>query len=309
MQGQPTSKTLCTTLCLAALWIQPSHAGTLERLESTVAFLKAEVPVTETVNGDQWEVWLKPPKIQAFRRKTLEVTGSGFFVGTDRLVYLVTAKHVATNMDKNSEVTVRGTDGRPLTLRLAELRGTNNPHITWVHHPDLDLSVHPMIPENPRILDIMQGHAIPLSMLKTNTRAPSRDVVLSTLGFPLGIGVDTEFSPFSKDSRVGSALLQEGNYGYFLLQDPSISGFSGAPVIESGDTRLGTSSGPVLELVGRGAACWGVVSATLGDVSGGKMAKVIPSRYVAQMISQFEASLTFIPIGTTNAPPSEAPAK
>ncbi len=97
-------------LATATGWVAPTVAGTLDDLSASVVFLKDKVPIVESVNGEAFEVWLKHPRSNIVLQKTLEVSGSGFFVGTERLVYLVTAKHVATNMGRNAEVSLRGGD-------------------------------------------------------------------------------------------------------------------------------------------------------------------------------------------------------
>lgn len=295
---------LALALLYYGLSLRLSLAGALDDLEATVAFLKAQVAVTETVNGEAFEVWLKHPKLGLTLRKTFEVTGSGFFVATERIAYLITAKHVATSMNPDCEVTVRGATRKPVILRLHELIGTNNAHLTWIHHPELDLSIHPIEIGAPRIIEIMRNHALPIGMLRTNSNSPSRDIILTTLGFPLGMGVQSEFSPISQESKASSGFLDEGKFGYFLMKDPSMSGFSGAPLFEPGDPKVIASSPNNLAIVSGGTGCWGLVSATIGDVTGGKMAKIVPSRYIVEMIKQFEGTVTFInPVAT--APPSQ----
>lgn len=281
-------------LATAAGLLGSTVAGTLDDLAGSVVFLKDKVPIMESVNGEAFEVWLKHPRSNIVLQKTLEVSGSGFLVGTERLVYLVTAKHVATNMGRNAEVSLRGGDGKPVTLRLGQFAGDGSAHLTWIHHAHLDLSIHPMVPVGGDVQEAVRGHVLPVGALKTNGLVPSRDLVLTTLGFPLGLGVQTEFAPIAKESKPASGFLTEGEYGFFLMQDPSISGFSGAPVFEPGDPRVVATSTNGLGIAFGGTGCWGVVSATLGDVSGGKMARIIPSRYVAGMIEEFEKVVSLV---------------
>lgn len=281
-------------LATATGWVAPTVAGTLDDLSASVVFLKDKVPIVESVNGEAFEVWLKHPRSNIVLQKTLEVSGSGFFVGTERLVYLVTAKHVATNMGRNAEVSLRGGDGKPATLRLGQFMGDGSAQLTWIHHAQLDLSIHPVVLVGGEVQGALRGHVLPVCALKTNGLVPSRDLVLTTLGFPLGLGVQMEFAPIAKESKPASGFLAEGEYGFFLMQDPSISGFSGAPVFEPGDPRVVATSTNGVGIAFGGTGCWGVVSATLGDVSGGKMARIIPSRYVANMIDEFEKVVSLV---------------
>lgn len=277
-----------------AALLHPLSAGQLDEVAQTVAFLKDQVPIIESVNGEPFEVWLKHPKLGIAFQKTLAVTGSGFFVASERVLYLVTAKHVATNMSNDCEVTVKGENRKPITLHLLELQGTNKTQLTWIHHPDIDLSIHPMIISAPSAFDVMRGHALSLANLKTNSLAPSRDITLATVGFPLGLGVQSEFSPISKESKAASGVLDDGKFGFFFMQDPAISGFSGAPVFELGDPRVIASTPTAFAIVTGGTGCWGLISATFSDSTGGKMAKVIPGRYIFEMIMQFEVTVTFV---------------
>lgn len=82
----------------------------------------------------------------------------------------------------------------------------------------------------------MTGHALRREQLSPGTDAPSRERPLTTFGFPLDLGVREHFSPITRDSLPASGLvtLQRSDSHlsatFYLLQDPSITGFSGAPV-------------------------------------------------------------------------------
>jgi hypothetical protein len=81
-----------------------------------------------------------------------------------------------------------------------------------------------------------------------------------------------------------------------MLQDPSIDGFSGSPVyIVPGLGFSGTAIGLKGPL-----KCVGLITATKSDASGGKMAIVIPSFYILQLITSLESVITLTDI--TNAP-------
>ena len=128
--------------------------------------------------------------------------------------------------------------------------------------------------------------------------APPRAFALTTIGFALGKGAQVTFSPITKDSKPASGVMCEGNVDFFYLQDPSIAGFSGAPVVDSGDPHLIATSPSSAAAVSGPPKCWGIVSATEGDGSGGKTARVIHASYIAALIQQVEAEL---------APPHSAP--
>ncbi len=57
---------------------------------------------------------------------------------------------------------------------------------------------------------------LPLAMLCADKRAPSRDVILTSVGFPLGLGAVGYFSPLTSESKASSGLLtpKPGQYWY-----------------------------------------------------------------------------------------------
>jgi len=281
---------------------QRCKGGVLDDLEGSVLLLRDKVPVKEVVNGTEFEVWLRDPRVNAVLQKTFDVSGSGFLVASERVGYLVTAKHVATNMGRSCGVSLRGAEGKTVTLTLSALIGVRNQQLGWIHHPDLDLSVHPILPDTPEAIEAVRGKALPIQALKTNRLAPNRDLVLTTLGFPWGLGAELRFSPIAKESKPASGFIQEGIYGFFLMQDPSVSGFSGAPVFEPGDPRVVATSTNGVGVAYGGTGCWGLVSATLADISGGKMARIIPSQYLVDVIRDFEKNVAF---RAADAPPAE----
>src|SRR5206468_6794441 len=111
------------------------------------------------------------------------------------------------------------------------------------------------------------------STLLTERKAPDRDAPLTVLGFPLGLGVEREFSPISRDTKAASGLLTLPRFDtqipatFFVMQDPSIGGDSGAPVIDTGGPRR-AGQGLVLSAP---TIVVGLVHGTLPDQTGGKV--------------------------------------
>jgi hypothetical protein len=250
-----------------------------------VVFLRDTVPVTEDVNGTKLEVWLKLPGSTNFAAKRRTVSGSGLCVISSNVAYLVTAKHVAIEMTEECEVLMRGDSNTPFMLRLSTITG--QPNVRWIHHPDADVSIHPLPTVTKEGAEALLGRSIPLDALEAKTNLPARDVCLTTLGFPLGLGTDGEFIPLSRESKVSSGMLRGGNTLFFLLQDPSVSGYSGGPLIDPGDARL-VPIPQGIEAVSYRPRCWGFVSATFGDETGGKMCRITPAFYAVQLIHKAE---------------------
>jgi hypothetical protein len=274
----------------------------IDDVSRSVVFLSQNLPVTEEVNGTRFEVWLKFPATNAFIPKQIRVSGSGFIVVSSNICYLVTAKHVATSMTEDCELVMRGETMEPLRYRLSSITG--QPNIRWFHHKDADISVHPLPTITSEGITALTRRAMPLEFLESQTNLPSRDTLITALGFPLGLGAEGEFVPLSRDSKVSSGILRDGGGMFFLLQDPSVSGYSGGPLVQSGDARVistdGTAAG--IAVVTGGARCWGFVSGTFADETGGKMTRVVPAFYAVELVRQAQRELIITPAAT---PPSE----
>jgi hypothetical protein len=79
------------------------------------------------------------------------------------------------------------------------------------------------------------------------------------------------------------------------LQDPSVSGYSGGPLIQAGDARVvATSASNTAAVVTGGTKCWGFVFGTYGDETGGKMSRITPAFYAVQLIHEAENTLKIV---------------
>jgi S1-C subfamily serine protease len=285
-------------------WLSASvgWSGTIDEFSRSVVFLSQNVPVIEEINGIRFEVWLKFPATNAFIPKPKRISGSGFVVVSSNLAYLVTARHVATNMTEDCEVAMQGDKKEPLRFKLSSITG--QPAIRWFHHTNADVSVYPLPTITSEGVVALNRRAIPLEFLEPQTNLPSRDTYLTALGFPLGLGAEGEFIPLSRDSKVSSGMLNDGGSLFFLLQDPSVSGYSGGPLIQSGDPRVIATdrTAASISVVSGGARCWGFVSGTFADETGGKMSRITPSFYAVELIHKAQRELRIWP---ANAPSSE----
>ncbi|HSR12816.1 MAG TPA: hypothetical protein VLS90_15340, partial [Thermodesulfobacteriota bacterium] len=81
---------------------------------------------------------------------------------------------------------------------------------------------------------------------------------------------------------------------FFILDKPSVGGFSGAPVF--------VLPGPYFSedkvVTGKEIGCVGLVHGTLFDSTGGKFAAVVPSAFIAETIR--EAEMKFPAAGDRN---------
>lgn len=107
------------------------------------------------------------------------------------------------------------------------------------------------------------------------------------MGFPLTLGVAGKFSPITKRVLPASDILTlpradtHMSEDFFLVDSPTIEGYSGAPVFAfpsdipfgHGEIRLGKLQ-----------YCAGLVHGTLSDKTGGKLGAIVPGKYVLEVL-------------------------
>ena len=144
------------------------------------------------------------------------------------------------------------------------------------------------IDNDARPLEVLKGHFFPLSHINLEQKIVSRDAELTTIGFPCGLGLQNVFSPLTFRSHAASGYVSVNNgannkpSNIFCLENPSVGGYSGAPVFELGYIAVGNR----IEIYSQQTMCHGFISATLGDQTGGKIAMVVPAYYLKDLIEQ-----------------------
>jgi hypothetical protein len=145
------------------------------------------------------------------------------------------------------------------------------------------------------VLAKLGGHFLARTMLSSENTAPSRERPLTTLGFPLALGVQEHFSPITRDSSPASGLITLPRFDthtpatFYLLENASIAGFSGAPVFLIPKPFATNSGSLAFPRTGSGSStltCVGIVHGTISDETGGKMAAVTPSKYILETIDK-----------------------
>lgn len=198
-------------------------------------------------------------------------SGTGFFVKTDdNKIYLVTATHVARDTTITTDIWLKNlTTGFPFVFKINQL----NSMVMWLYHPKADMAV----------LEIQCGDKIDLSpyVLELNffekdfNIVPEREVSLTMYGMP-DLYTDLEFAPFTCDSKPASSLwishfdVTGSNFNCFMLDKPSTQGFSGGPVVLIESTKQ--------------AKCFGIIHGTRQDNTGGKLAIVVHSAYLFELL-------------------------
>src|ERR1035437_635679 len=276
-------------IALTGCVIARIQAQNLDEISKTVVFLRHDFVETVSNEKGTFEVWLKQPNTNSFFPKISSVSGTGFFVAHSNYLFLVTAKHVANDMrfSESDQVVIGMQNGKSVGFPIVLLRGANTND--WIHHQKADVSILPLDPPPQLIQSVLQQHFLTSSILEAGTNRPLRDVMLTIVGFPLGMGwgQDTEgdFIPLTRKTRAASGFINGG--AQFLLEDPSVQGYSGAPIFDLAEPLHTTV---VYMAAGRSPACFGLISSTFSDNTGGKMGAVVPTKFILELISGYENS-------------------
>lgn len=208
-------------------------------------------------------------------------TGTGLFVTPNKSdAYLVTASHVARSTNASTILAVQGNDGKCITVRLSDLAQPTK----WINHEKADMSVIKLGGTSIASF-IAEGRCLPSDCLNLEETPPSRDDELTAIGFPNGLGVDGLFSPLTFRSYASSSFLTLNRADtqtpptFFCLENPSVGGYSGCPVMDLGYMV----SGFITQTKDR-SICHGIMHGTMSDNTGGKIALVTPMFYIKDLL-------------------------
>lgn len=210
-----------------------------------------------------------------------EKIGTGIFVAKSNAEqFIVTASHVAKSCGDDSTVVLSDQSGNSLSLDLTAF----NPALAWSHHAVADIAVLP-ITMNPAILPHMTNRFFPLDHFQLQRTPVSRDVEITSVGFPSGYGAEGMFSPLTYRSYASSSIITFPRFDtgapceFFCLENPSVGGYSGCPVFDLGIMVVGgmTSTKEKTE-------CLGIMHGTIIDATGGKLSAVTPAYYLEGFI-------------------------
>jgi len=216
-----------------------------------------------------------------------EKVGTGIFVVHNQNdLYLITASHVANDMLLTGEYIVRGANDRPVSLSLNDLiQDFNGNVIPWVHHQTDDLAVLKLNPTQQAINTHFQNRFLPSDNINSNPTIVSRDIELTSFGFPNGLGAVGYFSPLTFRTFASSGLITlnradtQTPADFFILENPSIGGYSGGPIFDISIYKHGNMTS-----TGSGTICHGIMHGTISDQTGGKLAVVTPSYKIFDLI-------------------------
>ncbi len=217
------------------------------------------------------------------KEKNQSSIGTGTFIcKSEDELYLVTASHVASTTNETTKIIFSDINNNCLAFDLVEF----NKNLSWKHHSLADLAAL-KIHLNGNLSQILKNHFLPLNHINLEKKCVSRDAELTTIGFPCGLGMQTKFSPLTFRSYSASSFISIGRgqnqiqSDVFCLENPSVGGYSGAPVFDLGYSVVNGQ----ISVYGEKTICHGFVSATLGDQTGGKIALVTPAYYLLDLLN------------------------
>lgn len=262
-----------------------------------VVFLQGHHINKTRVKGREVEVWIRDKNQKHPEPFKLPTLGTGFIVKDRSHLYLVTAQHVAVGIPYEPNATLRGPNDVPLTYDLLKLTGNVLPK--WTMHDEGDIAVLPISPP----VDFRAAiRAVSYSNLASRNSAPDLDEFLTTVGFPLKLGIKDKFSPIVKVTHPASSFFRYPRFDnnvestFFILDDPSVAGFSGAPVFRLPHIRVGGIRSPQGPF-----QCVGIIHGTFKDKTGGKFAAVIPAFYIAETIRMAVKEQKIVPKNSPNS--------
>lgn len=205
-----------------------------------------------------------------------ETVGTGMFVNKGNKVFLLTASHVAHSVNSDTHIIMSDSSSNPQSIPIYTFSNLGN----WVDHPIADISYLEMA-INQTNIGLVQNRCFPYEQISLSATPPSRDTELTCIGFPLGLGALGKYSPLTFRTFASSSLITYRRADtrqlsdFFVLENPSVGGYSGGPVFDLGYIISG-----MIHQQNENTICYGLMHGTLLDETGGKMALVTPTSYL-----------------------------
>lgn len=279
--------TLILLVPIVAAFSQEEEKSAIKMVSHSVAFLSETIQDTFAYKNKVYEVWYKEKGKSSYIPKVLKKTGSSFFV-TDTIgsVYLITAAHVAKELSLNSEIVISGPQDSPLIYKLKDFLPRKD-SLFWIYHKTADVACL-LIDTYAKCFTNSYISPIPLTYIERD-RIPVREREVTTIGFPFSLGYEKYFSPISKVSKPSSGLIELPRFDnnivnpFFLLDDPSIRGFSGSPVFELPANLVYGGRNINVQSI----ALVGLIHGSYGDNSTyGGLSAVVPSKAILEVVEK-----------------------
>ena len=209
------------------------------------------------------------------------IVGTGMFVSnTKNKVWIITASHVAKKTNQKTEIAFGDANSNCTVVPLNAF----NSQLNWVYHPIADLAILE-VTVNSENASYLHDRCLSYDHLDLTRANISRDVELTVIGFPKGLGIRGRFSPLTFRSYASSSFLTYPRADthtpsdFFCLENPGVGGYSGGPVFDLGYMVVGN-----MTCTKEKAICHGIIHGTISDNTGGKIALVTPSYYLADLL-------------------------
>ncbi len=208
---------------------------------------------------------------------TGEETGTGIFIEKDNQPYLLTAAHVVKNINKNAYIILSDLAGLPTKVSMDVLLGGS----TFESHPEADLAKAKILLSATNAPYLSQ-RCFPYKQINIGSDLISKDLELTTIGFPLGLGVTgSRFSPLTFRTYVAAPIITLPRFDnktpsdFIILELPSTGGYSGGPMFDLGYLISGAMTTQKEHTI-----LHGIVHGTISDPTGGKLAAITPCKYL-----------------------------
>ncbi len=260
-----------------AVFGQDKRTIPFDQIVKSVVYLEGEKPKLKPINGATYEIGFRKPGSGEFQLLTERITGTGFFVRKGDNLFLATAGHVARDLALRVRLIASDTSGNSKPYPLDN-------KVKWAFSEKADAAVSQL--HDPTLISDFVHGALDIRFLTDAEESPVPELPLVVVGFPLGLGVQNKFSPLRRETHASSGLIDlpradtKQTPTFFVLQDPSIGGYSGAPVFIVEAHRFGNTI-----MKGFDAnSCIGIIHGTASDATGGKLGLVTPAKYVYDLI-------------------------
>lgn len=208
---------------------------------------------------------------------THEEIGTAIFIEKNNEPYLLTAAHVVKNINAQAYAILSDINGVPTKVLLSVLVGG----ATFTNHGTADLA-KVKINMTATNMSHLNGRCFPYGQIDLTTNPVSKDIELTTIGFPLGLGsAGAKFSPLTYRSHVASPVITLPRFDnqipsdFIILELPSIGGYSGGPTFDLGYVISGGMTSTK-----QNTFLHGIVHGTITDQTGGKLAAITPCKYL-----------------------------
>lgn len=204
---------------------------------------------------------------------------SAFLVQKADQLFLIASGHGSDETSARSKVVYRDPSGKSQQVSMNLLfSGISNP---WQRDATSDFAIALIQPDEKgeSYVKHLTGLSVPLDSICTETQLPTKQIV--TAGFPLGLGVRDPISPLVIVGHIASVEIEtDTKWGRepIIYCTPAVAqGTSGGPAFlmdESPDT----------------VTVVGIYVGVVGDATGGKLSKMVPSRLIHAAIANYKSN-------------------